>query len=117
MTKMFGWEGRAQEDIAKKRNEELDRIWSMKLLILANNLIKYVSLRYREILLIASLSFTIPVVHLGEPSPMFVTELALTKLLSRDFRDFRASFIHKFPGRLFTVIRNIDPCNEVRTQW
>lgn len=46
MIKLFGWEGRAQEDIDKKRNEELNRIWSTKLLILVNNLIKYVSLRH-----------------------------------------------------------------------
>lgn len=69
---------------------------------------------YENLLTVAA-SFTIPVVHLGEPSPMPAVELALTKQLSRDFRDLRALFLYKLPGCLFIGIRLLDSCNEART--
>lgn len=50
MVKLFGWEGRVQDYIAHKRGAELDRIWRMKLLTLANNIIKFVALLYQKLL-------------------------------------------------------------------
>jgi ABC-type microcin C transport system permease subunit YejE len=40
MVKLFGWEHHVQQKIAEKREHELERIWTMKLLGLCNNLVK-----------------------------------------------------------------------------
>lgn len=48
MIKLFGWESRVRDDIAKKREEELRFIWKRKVLGLLNNISKYVSPPHRS---------------------------------------------------------------------
>ena len=42
MIKLFGWEARVRDEVAKKREEELKYIWKRKILGLLNNITKYV---------------------------------------------------------------------------
>lgn len=41
MIKLFGWEKRARENVAEKRDEELKWIWKRALCTLVNNNVKY----------------------------------------------------------------------------
>lgn len=44
MIKLFGWETRVGEVVSEKRENELDKIWKRKVLQMANNTVKCVSL-------------------------------------------------------------------------